>query len=78
MNADGTNQVNITNNPADDRDPDWCCQSCQSAGSTQLEKGPHTPLSLEGFPPWGLVILVSSLMMILIVFLCRTTMLRKK
>ena len=27
MNLDGTNQVNLTNNPSDDRDPDWCCQT---------------------------------------------------
>ncbi|MBU7017297.1 MAG: PD40 domain-containing protein [Theionarchaea archaeon] len=45
MNADGTDQVNITNNPADDRDPDWCCQSCQLTELTQPEGGPHT------FPP---------------------------
>jgi len=23
MNADGTNQVNLTNNPADDEEPSW-------------------------------------------------------
>jgi len=23
MNADGSEQINLTNNPADDRNPDW-------------------------------------------------------
>jgi len=27
MNADGSNQKNLTNNPCNDRDPDWCCHS---------------------------------------------------
>jgi dipeptidyl aminopeptidase/acylaminoacyl peptidase len=78
MNADGTNQVNITNNPANDQDPDWCCQACQLAESTQPEGGPYISFSLEGLLPWGLIILVVSLTVILIIFLRRKTNLREK
>jgi Tol biopolymer transport system component len=78
MNADGTNQVNLTNNPADDREPDWCCQSCQSTESIQPERSPHIFFFPEGFLLWELAILAVSLMVILIVFLRRKTILRKR
>jgi Tol biopolymer transport system component len=77
MNADGMNQVNITKNPADDSDPDWCCQSCQPAESTQLEEGPLSLFSLEGLLPWGLIILVASLMVILIIVVRQRAILKR-
>jgi hypothetical protein len=79
MNADGTNQKNLTNSPANDRDPDWCCQALQLTESTQPEGGLRILFSpFEGLLPWELVILVASLMMILIIFLRQKAILREK
>ena len=36
MNADGTHQINLNNNPCDDRDPDWCCNSSLTEESFPL------------------------------------------
>ncbi|MBU7015794.1 MAG: PD40 domain-containing protein [Theionarchaea archaeon] len=77
MNSDGTDQVNITNNPVDDRDPEWCCQAYQLTESTQPEGGPHISFPLEGFLPWGLAILVASLMVILIIFVRQRVILKR-
>ena len=78
MNADGTNQVNLTNNPADDRDPDWCCQTLrQSERPSQPEGTQILPFLERPSLQWGLIFCIS-LMVIIIIFLGRRIILRKK
>ncbi|MBU6999036.1 MAG: PD40 domain-containing protein [Theionarchaea archaeon] len=57
MNADGTNQVTMIRNPADDGNPDWCCQFYQLTESIQPGSGIQTVLS-PGRPSsqWALII----------------------
>jgi hypothetical protein len=48
MNSDGTDQVNITNNPADDRDPAWSTLSVgTSLTSLPSEESHETPFPSE-------------------------------
>jgi hypothetical protein len=79
MNAGGTNQKDITNNPADDKDPDWCCQTFQPTESTRPGSDAQAPSSPETASlHWSLVILIISLVVIATIFMNRKIILRKE
>jgi hypothetical protein len=79
MNADGTNQVNLTNNPTDDRDPDWCCKSFQPTKPIEPGKDDQTlPSPERPFSQWGLVIFIISLMVIVATLIGRKILSRRK
>lgn len=72
MNADGTDQVNLTNNPADDSDPDWCCRTFQPTESIQPGSTSHAPPSPERLlSQWVLVIFIIALVAIVAIFVGR-------
>ena len=55
MNSDGTDQINLTNNPAIDWCPSWCCYPLNTEGPTSSTE--PTP-STEYLSPILLIIII--------------------